>query len=513
MSTAFASVWMSTPASAQLLERVLMPGPVIEGHAQYEDECSSCHQPFSRDLQRDLCADCHTEIRDDIQAMTGFHGRSPTIPGLECAACHTDHEGRDADVVGLDRDTFDHELTDFPLVGSHQSAACEGCHAADAAFSDTESTCVSCHRAEEPHNGNLGESCADCHAETLWTEASFDHDTTDFSLAGRHDGAACGGCHRNETYVDTPANCVACHRVDDAHAGRNGELCQDCHSPSGWAETSFDHFEETGFALADGHGGVACTACHADASFEAPPEPACVGCHRADDVHAGNNGVECASCHAPTTWPTVTFDHAETSGFALNGAHSELVCTACHRGPVETARPEPECAGCHWSNDVHQGRLGESCQDCHGETGWAESVRFDHDLTAFPLLGLHAAVSCEGCHADAGFQDTQDQCVDCHLEDDVHEQHLGPDCAMCHNPNDWLIWRFDHGQQTDFALDGAHEGLDCLACHNRPVTDTVALSTTCGGCHRGDDIHASGFGMDCGRCHTTEAFTELRGLP
>jgi hypothetical protein len=38
----------------------------------------------------------------------------------------------------------------------------------------------------------------------------------------------------------------------------------------------------------------------------------------------------------------------------------------------------------------------------------------------------------------------------------------------------------------------------------------VALSTTCGGCHRGDDIHAMGFGLDCGRCHTTEAFTELR---
>jgi len=498
------------PASAQVLERVLMPGPVVEGHAQYEDECSNCHQPFSRELQRSLCLDCHTEINDDIQAMTGFHGRSPSIPEVECTVCHTEHEGRDADIIGLDPDTFDHAATDFPLRDSHIAVSCEGCHAADTAYRETESTCFSCHSTDDRHNGNLGEGCSDCHSETRWIDASFDHDTTDFPLAGKHVDTPCGGCHRNEVYADTPTTCVSCHRIDDTHAGRNGEMCQDCHAPAGWADTRFDHFAETGFALADGHSGLACAACHADSTFEQPPEPECYACHRADDVHAGNNGAECQTCHSPTTWPTVSFDHLRESGFALNGAHGDLLCTACHRGPVETARPDSSCVSCHWTNDVHQGRLGETCQDCHGETGWAESVRFDHDLTAFPLLGLHAAVSCEGCHADAGFQDTQDQCVDCHRVDDVHDQRLGLDCAMCHNPNDWGIWRFDHSTQTDFPLDGAHEDLDCLACHNRPVTDTVALSTTCGGCHRSDDIHANGFGMNCDRCHTTEAFTELK---
>lgn len=497
-------------ASAQVLERILMPGPVIEGHAQYEDECSSCHQPFSRTVQRGLCLDCHTEINDDINGTTGFHGRSTAIPTLECAACHTEHVGRDADIVGLDRDTFDHASTDFPLLGNHVVSQCEGCHAPESKFRETDSACVACHGPEDIHDGNLGDSCGDCHGETRWSDATFDHDTTDFSLTGNHVGATCGGCHRNETYVDTPTRCVACHRVDDAHAGRNGEACQNCHTPAGWAETSFDHFEETGFALADGHGGLACNACHQDATFEQPPDPACNSCHRADDVHAGNNGTECDSCHAPTSWPEVSFDHATAAGFALNGAHGSLVCTACHRGPTETARPDPSCNSCHWTDDVHQSQLGTSCQDCHREDGWAESVRFDHDITDFPLLGLHAAVACESCHADPTFQNTPDECVDCHTADDVHEQKLGLDCGMCHNPNDWLIWQFDHNRQTDFALDGAHEGLDCHACHNRPVTDTVALSTSCGSCHRGDDIHASAFGMDCGRCHTTEAFSELR---
>lgn len=500
----------TAPAAAQILERVLMPGPVISGHAEYEAECSSCHQRFSRQSQRALCVDCHTAIGDDIAAAGGFHGRSPTVPEAECATCHTEHEGRDADIIGFDRDTFDHAATDFPLLGSHQVAGCENCHAAQTKYRDAESTCVGCHREDDRHDGGLGESCNDCHGETRWIEATFDHDATDFPLVGRHDGSACGGCHRNETYVDTPTRCVACHRVDDIHAGRNGDACQDCHTPAGWAETSFDHFEATGFALADGHGGLACTACHRDTAFEQLPDPACYACHGADDVHAGNNGTSCESCHAPTTWTEVSFDHASATGFALDGAHGTLACTACHRGSVETARPDSGCNGCHWTDDVHQGGLGTACQDCHGGQGWTEAVRFDHDITEFPLLGLHAAVTCESCHADATFRDTPGACVDCHADDDVHVQRLGPDCAMCHNPNDWLVWQFDHDRRTDFALDGAHEDLDCLACHNRPVTDSVALSTSCGSCHRGDDIHATAFGMDCERCHTTSAFSELR---
>jgi hypothetical protein len=497
-------------ASAQVLERVLMPGPVILGHAEYEDTCSSCHQPFARDSQRALCLDCHTAIDDDIDTSMGFHGRSTTIPTIECAACHTEHEGRDADVVGLDRDTFDHAVTNFPLLGSHTIVGCENCHAPAAKYREAATTCIDCHAEEDRHAGNLGEKCDECHTETRWSDTSFDHDTTDFALTGHHIGTSCGGCHRNESYVDTPAQCVACHRIDDVHAGRNGNTCQDCHTPEGWTDTSFDHFEATGFALANGHGGLACTACHEDATFTEPPDPGCYACHRADDVHAGNNGLQCDTCHAPTSWPEVSFDHASDAGFALNGTHGTLACTACHRGSVETARPDPACNSCHWTDDVHQSRLGTSCQTCHSETGWGEAVRFDHDITEFPLLGLHAAVACEGCHADATFQDTPVQCIDCHEGDDVHSRKLGFDCAMCHNPNDWLIWVFDHGTRTEFPLDGAHENLDCLACHNRPVTDSVALSMSCGSCHRGDDIHATAFGMDCGLCHTTEAFEELR---
>ena len=512
MTMGFVGLVIAGRAQGQLLERFFMPGPVIEGHAEYENECSSCHQPFARTLQRDLCIDCHTEIAADLDTASGFHGLSATIPGLECAACHTEHKGRDADVVGLDRDTFDHGATDFRLLDSHLVAQCDDCHVPEVSFRETESTCVSCHGEIDPHKGNLGEVCSDCHTESQWADAVFDHDTTEFALIGQHTDLTCTGCHRNELYEETPSQCIDCHRVDDVHVGANGDTCQSCHSPSGWTDSSFDHFAETGFGLTDGHGELNCEACHEDNQFEQLPEATCHACHRVDDVHAGNNGTQCDNCHAPTRWAEVSFDHTFDTAFALNGAHAELVCTACHKGAVETALPDSSCHGCHWNDDVHQAQLGESCETCHGDTGWTEAVRFDHDLTSFPLLGLHAAVPCEACHASATFHDTTNQCVDCHREDDVHERRLGLDCTTCHNPNDWLIWQFDHDTQTDFMLDGAHTGLECLACHQRPVADTaaVAMFTACGSCHRSDDIHSGGFGSDCARCHTTESFMELR---
>lgn len=514
MTTGIVSLVIVGRAQGQVLERVLMPGPVIEGHAEYEDQCNSCHQPFSRDLQRDLCIDCHTEIAEDLDTESGFHGLSPTIANIECATCHTEHEGRDANIVGLDLDAFEHGATDFPLLDSHRAVRCDDCHAPEVAFRETASTCFSCHDDVDPHKGNLGEACGDCHAETRWADAVFDHDTTDFALIARHAELSCAGCHRNELYVDTPTQCVDCHRVDDVHVGANGDTCHSCHSPSAWADASFNHLSETGFGLEGGHGGLACEACHEGSKFEQPLDPTCHACHRADDIHAGNHGDQCDGCHAPTRWPDVSFDHGLDTTFALRGAHSELVCTACHKGPVEAALPDSTCNGCHWNDDVHQAQLGENCATCHGETGWTADVRFDHDLTSFPLLGLHAAISCEACHASPAFHDAGSQCVDCHREDDVHESRLGPECATCHNPNDWLIWQFDHDAQTDFALDGAHAGLECLSCHQRAVgtTAAVALSSACGSCHRGDDIHSGSFGTDCARCHTAESFMELKEL-
>ena len=61
-------------AAQNLLEKLVIPGPVIQGHAKVEQECGKCHEPFSRQSQTRLCLDCHKETAADRKARKGFHG-------------------------------------------------------------------------------------------------------------------------------------------------------------------------------------------------------------------------------------------------------------------------------------------------------------------------------------------------------------------------------------------------------------------------------------------------------
>ena len=137
-----------------------------------------------------------------------------------------------------------------------------------------------------------------------------------------------------------------------------------------------------------------------------------------------------------------------------------------------------------------------------------QDVRFDHDLTHFPLIGQHAAAGCEACHLSSVFGDADERCIDCHGVDDVHKNGLGQDCALCHNPNDWLIWSFDH-DQTDFKLRHTHAEQHCHSCHYRPLEEFDKSSWRCVDCHRRDDIHDGKFGNDCNRCHNQESFDRI----
>src|SRR3990172_8460265 len=186
-----------TPAATMAVdvERFLMPGPLIQGHAKYERECARCHEAFRKGAQRTLCLNCHKDIAADVAAARGFHGRSKDVKETECKRCHTDHKGRGADIVRLDREVFDHTVTDFRLEGAHKKVACTQCHATKAKYRDAPSTCIGCHKAHYPHRGRLGEACADCHGQQTWGGGKFNHDATKFPLRGKHRKVTCASCH------------------------------------------------------------------------------------------------------------------------------------------------------------------------------------------------------------------------------------------------------------------------------------------------------------------------------
>lgn len=484
------------------IERLVSPGKLSDAHVEQEKECSACHASFNKKAQSGLCRECHDTIDADIRAGSGFHGKFPGISEEECKTCHTEHEGRIADIVGLDPKTFDHSFTDYRLEGKHAGAECSGCHKDGEKYSDAPHACVSCHQGDDPHFGRLGTECASCHVPDRWERIRFDHSKTSFALLGAHADTKCSACHMDQVWKGVGAECIDCHLDDDAHDGRFGPQCASCHEPASWTKIKFNH-DATGFRLSGQHAAIECAACHG-AGKPDPAPTACIGCHRGDDKHKGRNGPDCAACHSSSDWKRVSFDHAST-GFALLGRHRSAACEACHTRPIQEWKPPKGCIDCHADDDRHEGLLGTDCSGCHRETGWTE-VRFDHARdTRFALLGKHQAVTCAACHKTPTTQSLPTvSCAGCHRADDPHKGQLGDGCGQCHNVESWTgTVKFNH-DFTDFPLLGKHASVDCVSCHESKAY--LDAPNGCHGCHAEDDVHKGGLGKDCASCHNPKAW-------
>jgi len=501
------------------IEKLFMPGDVISGHQQYEDDCKQCHVRLRETTQQQLCLDCHKNIASDVKALKGFHGKNEQATSADCIVCHTDHKGRNANIIWLDKDRFDHESTDYPLVGKHAQVECSSCHKPEKKYREALSSCISCHKDQDVHDNKLGEKCESCHNSKGWSSEKFDHDQTDCKLKLAHKKVACDLCHVANQYKDTPKKCASCHAIKDVHQNRFGDQCQDCHQEKKWTESKFDHDRDTHYRLKGKHQKVSCNSCHTVAdqkkktkiklSKHKKTSRDCYSCHRLDDVHKGKNEKKCGQCHNEKSWLESSFDHDKKTKFALKGAHKKASCQACHQDDKKGKKTDMACYSCHKHEDVHQGQEGKQCNDCHNdETWWMEDVRFDHELSDFPLIGQHLVVGCESCHLTSAFKDVKKDCNSCHRDDDVHKQALGEECQQCHNPNDWLIWLFNH-DKTDFKIEGAHQKAHCHSCHYKPRIKGKSKNSQCIDCHHLDDIHNGNFGPDCGSCHDQDDFKTI----
>ena len=493
---------------AGVMETLMMPGKLNQQHEKYENKCENCHEVFSKKKQTRLCRQCHEEVDKDIKASKGFHGRIANINNIECNACHTDHKGRDSDIVKMDKQTFDHHKTDFALKGKHQHIACDSCHQQNK-YRDTSSKCYSCHKVSDIHRGRLGEKCQQCHSSESWLKAKFDHDKTDFKLKGKHNKTNCNNCHINQEYKNTPTQCHQCHITRDVHNGIFGKKCGDCHSSKQWDISVFNHDTQTDYKLSGKHRHIQCEACHRSNPYIHKTPNQCIKCHKDEDVHRGVYGQQCHTCHSNKNWQSIEFDHNRDTDFKLNNKHKITRCDSCHQSKSNKSKSVRSCYACHKANDIHQGSQGKSCDNCHNDKSWSDKVAFDHDLSNFPLTGLHASVACENCHIDTHYSKTPKTCNQCHQQDDVHKGMFSKHCNDCHNPNAWSRWQFDHNTQTDYRLEQSHENLECHACHlvDKKMTKP---DSSCNSCHANDDKHNGSFGTQCERCHTQESFSVIQ---
>lgn len=569
-------VFGGSAAYAGSVDDILSPGQLITGHAKFDSECTKCHKKFDKAGQNTLCKDCHKEVAKDIADIKGFHGHQKVQK--DCKECHSEHKGRDAKIIEMATDKFDHNQTGFELKGGHlnEKVKCKDCHDPKKKFREAPSTCVACHKKDDKHKNSLGPDCVKCHEEKDWkTTTRFDHNKTDFKLLGKHFEVKCDKCHKDDKFKETPklcnschkkddkhkgnfgvkcetchvekswkeiifdhtkqtkypllwkhhevkctschkgeiskeklqTNCLTCHKKDDKHKGTLGPKCESCHTEKGWKEILFDHAKKTKYPLLGKHLTTSCKSCHADDYKKKLPMD-CYSCHKKDDKHKDNFGKKCESCHVERDWKEILFDHTKSTKYPLLFKHKEVKCINCHKGDIYKDKLDTKCYSCHEKDDKHKGQEGKKCETCHKEDNWTKA-KFDHALSVFPLVGKHFIVECKKCHLTKAFKDAKSDCMSCHQKDDVHKLRLGTACETCHNMRDWKIWDFDHNK-TNFKLDGPHSKLGCYQCHKQPMTKKLKVSASCGSCHASDDVHNGQYGRQCERCHIGTTWKKVK---
>jgi hypothetical protein len=458
----------------------ISPGKLTDAHAEYEgiSNCTLCHD-LGKSVSSTKCLDCHDDIQSLIDSNNGYHS-SQEVRDQECFACHSEHHGETFDMMRFDEDTFNHDLTTYILDGQHDVIECRECHKPDYiedpeirerenTFLGLNEDCISCH--DDFHQGTLtnNNDCASCHdIEAFRPAPLFDHDETNYPLEGAH--------------VDV--DCLECHPMNT----RNGKEFQE------FADLVFND----------------CKSCH-------------------DDSHNAQLPGDCMQCHEVASFTSfigdLGFNHNLTE-FELRGSHQTVACYECHQ---QTSDPlaafqdqngvdENSCFTCHEDDDVHEGKFGTDCAECHNEESWlalGDLSDFNHDLTDYPLVGMHIPVECKECHTTENYTDPIDfsECQNCH--EDYHEGEfvtngITEDCASCHSTEagfEETSYSVERHAETDFPLEGGHIATPCFECHlNEEKWAFRNIDSECVDCH--DDQHDSQFLVagvnDCARCHDAE---------
>jgi hypothetical protein len=446
--------------------------PLDGGHRKVK--CEGCHKP---------------EFRvSNAATLSARRGPDWGWVGLErrCASCHKDvHRGRLGTACDkchvatswktINKSSFDHDKTKYPLRGRHVEVACDKCHdfsATKVASNPRFASCTDCHKDDHAGTATLAGrlvDCAACHAVDGWQPSTYtvaQHRLAKYLLEGRHELVKCEACH-----VKRPPG-VPVTQLGSAGVWMRpvATRCRDCHP--------------------DDHGG---------------------------QLARRPDRGECSACHTVKGWKPSTYTVAThaTLRLRLEGRHAAIECRACHgpnrvglpalpdtqvlgRAAVALALKEIDCVACHV--DPHKGRFaaggsrakGTGCLACHDLQTFRPSTAdvAAHAKFSFVLEGAHRATACVGCHAEmkqagpakrssllraaSGIVElrfeAKHECADCHETPHGRQFDARKDrgrCDACHGVDAFApASKFDHTRDATFSTRGAHEHAPCNQCHS-----------------------------------------------
>lgn len=496
-------------------------------------KCYECHtKQLGTGKPNGSCETCHAKDNKHGDRFAEFGKPAP-----KCQTCHPTTSWKPT--------AFNHARTGFKLDFVHAKQSCRSCHRGSSPADFERFTfepmkeCMSCHAhakvhadPENPKGKYRNDQCLKCHLHpgdpTIKLKdnaiANEVHDPKgSFPLVKEHKGVGCADCHTGRdskgktSFSGLKANCNAagqCHE-DSLHNGELGQKCAACHSSGTWDALKFDHDAEVfpdgtpGFKLKGEHKKNKCEDCHTAARTFKGTARNCSAeaCHQDDDAHKGRLGDKCETCHLETG--DNLFNHNTMSAFHLDGKHLQVRCVDCH--PSVTFKPRPSnCFGCHPDPAVHKGQYGTGCEQCHTTRTW-EDIKPLHDVGDFSLRGQHGNIACERCHRDnRPLAGSGNLCINCHRQDDIHNNSLSPKCGECHTQWSFTPARFDHSR-VGCNLTGLHRTIACFDCHKNG--NFAAIAPQCTGCHRDDAARAMLAGgidhpaqVTCANCHNLNAW-------
>jgi nitrate/TMAO reductase-like tetraheme cytochrome c subunit len=235
-------------------------------------KCTNCHSDYHKgqfvkeNIPRD-CKECHNEYgfypanytiekhKFSKFVLTGAHLATPCEKchldnkdwefrnlGLKCINCHKNIHSDEIVEKYLNNNTcnechvteswntinFNHDRTEFKLLGKHKSETCSNCHHKEIGsdgkkliFKSLNKNCEVCHN--DIHGGQFKDveysDCTRCHTFDDWKPEKFDHEKTKFSLKGAHEKINCIRCHPYVSsgninfikYKLEEFKCSACH--------------------------------------------------------------------------------------------------------------------------------------------------------------------------------------------------------------------------------------------------------------------------------------------------------------
>jgi len=280
-------------------------------------------------------------------------------------------------------------------------------HKLHAQMSEMTGGCLNCH-----HFNTSGPimSCNQCHLK----ERKRDDVSKPDLMAAYHQ--QCLDCHRQWSHQ---TECTSCHAEKKGNetidaSNISSDLLKKTHPEVKKPEkiifktdakegsiVTFYHDEHSSLF------GLDCVSCHKDEN--------CIGCHDLEKVKDGKNinfdmpvkvnvseterhqrcfgchvDNQCSFCHKNSAMKR--FNHAASTGWALNKNHINLACTVCHKKGKEFTALDNKCISCH--------------------PDW-NSMSFNHKVTGLVLNETHSEFECGDCHLNKDFS-TKPSCENCH---------------------------------------------------------------------------------------------------